>query len=360
MPLHSALDGDQRLDPGVQPVRHEVERPVRWDKGDSPVSFEPVKLDALVEFDVLQVNCPSLCTAPGGLEENLVIEAELELRHASQVRPHLESTVNLAVESLSLRVNQQVHALHHVEEHLVLAVFDTRRTPPARSSRTRHRYREVPRRLRVLVRETLERQPEGLLCDVVLEDLRLGELRVAKVEHFIQQLVHDDEVVADTFLGDGLHVLLEYLNNLEQAEHEHANVAVDLGHEKEIQVVMLHPNEGVPSHLEDWLDVLIILIDYPLHEGFGHRVGYVLSVVAGDEALAFHVQHKQTRRHFSFALFMWVCSRLWSGVSQRFVVFLKYNPTTSHSQRKQHKTKDVEWRTIRFTRFRDSIKYRNC
>lgn len=40
----------------------------------------------------------------------------------------------------------------------------------------------------------------GLLRDVLLQDARLRGLRVAEVHHLIEQLVDDDEVVADGLL----------------------------------------------------------------------------------------------------------------------------------------------------------------
>jgi hypothetical protein len=45
------------------------------------------------------------------------------------------------------------------------------------------------------------------LGDVLLQDLALGRLDVAKVDHLVQQLVDDDKVVPDGFLLEFLEVL---------------------------------------------------------------------------------------------------------------------------------------------------------
>lgn len=58
----------------------------------------------------------------------------------------------------------------------------------------------------------------GFLCDVFLENLRLGCLWVAKIHHLIEQLVDDNEIVPDRFLLELLEVFGEDLHNLVEEE----------------------------------------------------------------------------------------------------------------------------------------------
>ena len=77
-----------------------------------------------------------------------------------------------------------------------------------------------------------------LLGDVLLEDLGLGRLRVAKVHHLVEQLVYDDEVVADGFLLEDLEVLGEDLDDLVQEQEDLGGVGVALREGEEVEVVV--------------------------------------------------------------------------------------------------------------------------
>ena len=66
----------------------------------------------------------------------------------------------------------------------------------------------------------------GFLGDVFLEDLRLGCLRVAKVHHLVEELVYDDEIVADGLLLQGLEVLCEDIDEFVQEEQDLCGICV--------------------------------------------------------------------------------------------------------------------------------------
>ena len=70
------------------------------------------------------------------LEENLVVEAELELGHAGQVALHLDDAHHLRAKHRAGRSHQHVHRLDHVQERLVLTVLDAFEPP---RDRVRHR-----------------------------------------------------------------------------------------------------------------------------------------------------------------------------------------------------------------------------
>lgn len=53
---------------------------------------------------------------------NLVVEAQLAFGHAREEGPHLQGAHDLRAHHSAIAVHQQVHALHHVQEHLILLV----------------------------------------------------------------------------------------------------------------------------------------------------------------------------------------------------------------------------------------------
>lgn len=53
---------------------------------------------------------------------HLVIESKLALRHAAEVRPHLERADHFGAHDVAVAVDQEIDRLHHVQEHLVLLV----------------------------------------------------------------------------------------------------------------------------------------------------------------------------------------------------------------------------------------------
>lgn len=78
----------------------------------------------------------------------------------------------------------------------------------------------------------------GLLGDVLLEDLGLGGLGVAKVHHLIEELVDDDEVIADGLFLEGLEVLGEDLDDLVEEEEDLGGICVAFCEGEEVEVVV--------------------------------------------------------------------------------------------------------------------------
>ena len=70
VPLDHRFDPNQRLNVGVEAVRHELELSVGRDEGDGAIVVEPRQTHALMELDVLELNGLGLAPA-GGLEQNL-------------------------------------------------------------------------------------------------------------------------------------------------------------------------------------------------------------------------------------------------------------------------------------------------
>ena len=223
--LDHALDPDQRLDLRVQAVAHELELAVGRDEADGAVVLEAAQPHALVELDVLHLDGLAARRAPRRLEHDLVVEPEAQLRHAGQVALHLDGAQDLGPQHVAVAADEQVQRLDDVEEDLVLAVADALAAPADGVG-------DGDRRAR------LHLEPVRLLRDVLLQDLGLGRLRVAKVHHLVEQLVDDDEVVADRLLLELLEVLGEDLDDLVQEEEDLGGVCVALGQGEEVEVVV--------------------------------------------------------------------------------------------------------------------------
>lgn len=240
--LDDALDPDERLDLGVEAVRHELELAVRGDEGDCAVVFEARQAHALVELDVLHLNGLAARGAARRLEHDLVVEAEAQLGHPAEIALHLDGAEDLAAQHVAVGADEQVQALDHVEEHLVLTVPDALGAPRDGVGHGDGR----PRLHLQLVR---------LLRDVLLQDLGLGRLRVAKVHHLVEQFIDDDEVVADGFFLQSLEVLGEDFDDFVQEEEDFGGVGVALGQGEEVEVVVtdiqvllyVFKSEGVAS-----------------------------------------------------------------------------------------------------------------
>lgn len=78
----------------------------------------------------------------------------------------------------------------------------------------------------------------GFLGDVLLEDLGLGGLGIAKVHHFVEKLVDDDKVVANRLFLEGFEVLGEDLDDLVEEEEDFGGIGVALGEGEEVEVVV--------------------------------------------------------------------------------------------------------------------------
>lgn len=223
--LDGALDPDEGLDLGVEAVGHELELAVRGDEGYRAVILEAGESDALVELDVLHLDGLAAGAAARRLEHDLVVEAEPQLGHAAEVALHLDGAQDLGPEDVAVGRDKQVEALDDVEEDLVLAVPDALGAP--RDGVGHGDWRAC-----------LDLELVRLLSDVLLQDLSLGRLRVAKVHHLIKELVDDDEVVADRLLLEDLEVLGEDLDQLVEEEEDLGGVGVALGEGEDVEVVV--------------------------------------------------------------------------------------------------------------------------
>ena len=60
----------------------------------------------------------------------------------------------------------------------------------------------------------------------LLQDLALCRLRVSKVHHLVEELVYDDEVIANTLFFQLFEVLLQYRSQLVQEEEDLGGIGI--------------------------------------------------------------------------------------------------------------------------------------
>ena len=89
------------------------------------------------------------------------------------------------------------------------------------------------------------RQFVALCLDEPLQQLDLSGLRVAIVHHLVEQLIHNDEVVADGLLLHVLEVALEHVDERVQEGEDHDSVVILLGDGDEVEIVVLVEVEQV-------------------------------------------------------------------------------------------------------------------
>lgn len=127
--FHQTLDPDQRLDLRVQPVAHKLEFSIRGDKADCTIVFETRQTDALVELDIFHLHGFSSRCATRGLEHDLVVQPQTELRHSTQIALHLHGAQDLRSQDVSGGGYKEVQGFDDIEEDFVLAVADSFASP---------------------------------------------------------------------------------------------------------------------------------------------------------------------------------------------------------------------------------------
>mmetsp|Transcript_14780 Transcript_14780/g.44503 ORF Transcript_14780/g.44503 Transcript_14780/m.44503 type:complete len:339 (+) Transcript_14780:202-1218(+) len=177
------LDGGDDLDGQADVVRdavaHELELAVGRDKGDGAVRVELAEAHAAVEGAVVDLHGSGAAAAAAavGVDTELVVQRELALRHAAELRLHHDLAAHVVAQHLAARAYEQVHGLEQVDVDLVLAVADAR-LPPVDGAR------DLRRELgRVLLLEL----PRADLAEVHVEPQHVdgAVLRVAKVHGLV-------------------------------------------------------------------------------------------------------------------------------------------------------------------------------
>mmetsp|Transcript_16624 Transcript_16624/g.35293 ORF Transcript_16624/g.35293 Transcript_16624/m.35293 type:complete len:374 (-) Transcript_16624:73-1194(-) len=196
--LHNGQHSERQVDVLGDAVGHELELAVRRDERDGAVHVELAQLDALVEGDVVDLDARARTSHVGLLhlglvvEQQLVVEAELALGRAAEVALDHDGARDVVAQDGAFGAHEEVAVLHDVDKELVFPVLDAV-LPPADGAGGLDGDARV---LGALGR----RLAVALLRDVHLEHVGGAVLGVAVVEHLVEQLVDEDEVVADRVL----------------------------------------------------------------------------------------------------------------------------------------------------------------
>jgi len=156
MRFNDTFNPDQWLDLCIQSVRHELKLAIWWNEGDSAIIFESRQPYTLVEPTVIEldgINSASFAL----VNHELVVEAELALWCAGQVRTHLNVTIDVSPQNCACRVvsilnrkgngslfgsarrrtfgaHAQVDRFHNVNKCFIFLVFYIASPPAYRAS----------------------------------------------------------------------------------------------------------------------------------------------------------------------------------------------------------------------------------
>lgn len=118
-------------------------------------------------------------------------------------------------------------------------------------------------------------------------------LRVAVVEHLVEQLVDEHEVVPDRVLVEGAKVRLEHRRARVQELKGHRRLRIARRHRHHVHVAVLDVHEaGVAYHLDRRPHVVLVPEDLR-PEGVGDRAAEAVAVHARDNDLTLLVDEEQ-------------------------------------------------------------------
>lgn len=80
--LDDDVDCEERLDANVQTIAHEFELAIGRNEGDESLVLEATQPDALMELDIVELNCFVFGCPPLCLVVCLVVESQLEIGHS--------------------------------------------------------------------------------------------------------------------------------------------------------------------------------------------------------------------------------------------------------------------------------------
>uniref|UniRef100_A0A6V1T397 Uncharacterized protein n=1 Tax=Heterosigma akashiwo TaxID=2829 RepID=A0A6V1T397_HETAK len=263
------LDGGEEAEGGAELPGHAVvehrELAVRGHEGQRPVLLKVVEPHALVEVAVVEHHPPRVVAPPrraaaaaarGPPDDKVLVQRQPQLGVPRQVGLHLDGPIDGAVEHVAVGAEEHVQPLDDVHEDLV---------PPL----ARHPHGRAPgghglvggrgglglglgqaHARRDALRRAARFHQHRLIVDEVLEELGGGALREAVVQHLVQQLVHQHEVLPDALLREDPAVVLEDAHEpLQQLQHQGGR-HVPRGGGREQQAALPQPQVGQPVQLE--------------------------------------------------------------------------------------------------------------
>jgi hypothetical protein len=224
-----------KIDVVVDTIPHQLKLPVGGDECNGPIGIELAQPDAPMEGAVVDLY-PRLPHVTALLLNNeLVVETKLALRHPREFGVHLHLTRDLIAQDLTRRGEEKIDTLQHIDVHLILLVADALPPPVDGAGNLTGELR----RFRLVLR------PDVAQVDVQAQDVDGAVLRVSKVHRLVHQLVDERHVVPHGVLIELLaKVGLEDADLLEQILKDQGRVDVGPGEGDEVHVEVARVEEG--------------------------------------------------------------------------------------------------------------------
>mmetsp|Transcript_16978 Transcript_16978/g.48768 ORF Transcript_16978/g.48768 Transcript_16978/m.48768 type:complete len:246 (+) Transcript_16978:808-1545(+) len=223
------------------------------------------------------------------LNDELVVETKLALRHARELGIHLHLPRHLIAQDLTRRGEEKIDTLQDINVHLVLLVADAFPPPIDGAGNLAGQLR----RLRLVLR------PDVAQVDVQPQDVDGAVLRISKVHGLVHQLVDERHVVPHGVLVELLpEVGLEDADLLEQILKDQGRIDVGSGEGDKVHVEMASVEEGaVLDALDRGLRSCFLGSDNLQSEGIRCRSADIVSVLAGYHDIPLLVEDHDHRYH---------------------------------------------------------------
>eukprot|EP00053_Salpingoeca_punica_P004551 m.49696 g.49696 ORF g.49696 m.49696 type:complete len:479 (+) comp12846_c0_seq1:384-1820(+) len=287
-------------------VLHELKLAIGRNEANGALGVEAAQLDALVEVQVVNRNGLAAVLAARVarllvlvLVVDLVVDAKLALGHAGEVALHADGARDVLAEHGAVGRQEDVDGLQDVEEELVLAVLDALAAPADLAG-------HLARDLHLLL---LRAGGDSALLDEHLEGVRIGALRVAKVQNLVQQLVDEREVALDVVLGEHAKVGIHQVDELAEEGKDLGGVCVLLGAGHQPHVGALDMQIACLGNQVQGRTQRLARVDDVHAEGIDGGTSDVVAVDAADQALALVVEDEHAADHSLGVLRVCVCQQ---------------------------------------------------
>ncbi len=195
----------------------------------------------------------------------------------AHARAHLQLPKNFRADWRAVGGNKQVHALHDVQKNLVLSIRDALGTPRNGASDCRWRLGHRNKLVR-------------LLHNVLLQNAAVCDLRIAEVDHLVQQLVHNYKIVPNGFLLQLAQVFFEHANEVVQQREKQCGIAVSLGDSDKVNVCVLDVHVADAVGLEHGVRAGLLFVQDEARKRLHAVHGDIAPVVARDYDLALGIK----------------------------------------------------------------------
>ncbi len=266
-PRAGLFDGGEDPEGGAVLPRKTVidhdEFPIGREEGEGPAVLEFGEVDAIVKGYIVEHDRAVIArlARSGRFDDEVLVERQPQLRIARQVGFHLNAPINGAIHHMAIVGEDDIEPLQDVHEDLILLVLVdgfALGVDPANDGFV-HSIRTGSFGVDHFARVGHGLHDDGLVVHEGLERFRPRELRVAVVDHLVEEFVEQDEVFANGLLGQGAAVVLEHLGDageeLDDGARRHVGarrtgedeavavdveVALPVGHAKHRRGVLLH------------------------------------------------------------------------------------------------------------------------